>query len=65
MFISTALISAGLQVGCACLRIAAAPAMCGADMEVPVWRIDSVPNPARTEGMELPGAAMSGLRRLP
>ena len=64
VFMSAALISKALQVGRACRIKAAAPVTWGADIEVPVMGMDSVPYPARVEGMALPGAARSGLRRL-
>lgn len=49
--------------GRACRTNAAAPATCGDAIDVPVIGAARLPEPARTDSMEEPGAARSGLSR--
>ena len=50
----------GDHVGCACRTRAATPAVCGDAIDVPDMRIEPVPVPTSTDGMDTPGAATSG-----
>ena len=50
----------GDQVGCACRTRAATPAVCGEAIDVPEMRVEPVPVPTATDGMDTPGAATSG-----
>ena len=61
-FIITALISAGLQVGCSCRSSVATPETCGAAIDVPENWTDSLPVPTAAAAMLRPGAEMSGFR---
>src|SRR4026209_1107954 len=57
------------QVGWACLSSAATPATCGADIDVPLYRLKSRPwlasVGATAARMSWPGAITSGLSRSP
>ncbi len=59
------LIIIGDQSGCADLTIAASPAMCGLDIDVPLRKSKSRPESggALAASMSTPGAMMSGLSR--
>src|SRR2546430_1488893 len=59
-----ALISAGDHAGCACLASAATPETCGAAIDVPDNDSCRLPLPTSVEIVGLPGAVMSGLRKL-
>src|SRR5207249_3137686 len=55
------LISATLQSGWSCLKIAAAPATCGEENEVPETEDAPVPVPTAADKIATPGAVTSGL----
>src|SRR2546427_680676 len=55
------LISATVQLGWSCLKIAAAPATCGEENEVPETGVASVPVPTSADKIATPGAVTSGL----
>ena len=63
VFINVALMMEGIQPGCRSISNAAAPATCGAAIEVPPESIAASPPPANAEWMLKPGAEMSGLSR--
>ena len=66
--ISADLIAIGDQSGWSCLNSAAMPAMCGADIDVPLKRSNSrprCPGGATAASTSTPGAPMSGFRRSP
>src|SRR5256712_4927618 len=55
------LISATVQLGWSCLKIAVAPATCGEENEVPETGVASVPVPTSADKIATPGAVTSGL----
>src|SRR5262245_29361449 len=66
--ISADLIIIGDQDGWRCIRSAATPATCGADMDVPLYKLKSspgLPGGATEARMSWPGAITSGFNRSP
>src|SRR6476620_8088200 len=59
-----ALMSATLQSGFAWRTSAAAPALCGEDMDVPERISEPLPLPELVEMTDTPGAVTSGFRKL-
>src|ERR1044071_1760999 len=66
--INADLIIIGVQSGCRSFSSAASPATCGADIDVPLYRLKdspAFPGGATAARMSWPGAMTSGMSRLP